>query len=1504
MKKFLFLTIFFILTSAFSVVTNPLVYCGGTGASGSCPSVYRALMTINSIDDNVITYSTTVEDLVATAYSKRIWVLYEDENGDTYSEVMATLTEGSGTTHTDDATFDLDTLTYDFQKLIGVRAECICNSESANSTADVYYEENDGTYDVAVISATDEMKGISVFSGSWVTEVGHSEVNLPYPVDFTFFDDSSVAFTDVPDTTYQLRVILDADAGNLSELQDIVNASTSRKNLINFNSSIPDDLEIYTTANSDPATTQIDVIANYEHIMDNINDGDQIGLVTHADVFNYDTAGSTSTILVKNTTTSDYDARILGASSDDNNDIVMVQFKESGDADYNNILLTIEDAIMWGETFDILFDNILFWGEGDYAELTNIDDNSPLEASTGSVQIEADYVDDDTIDITGATCTVQKTWLGGDDSMTYTGGRYVYTEANSLSDGTYSYVIKCQKTGYRTVFSSARSFVIGTGEEGISGTGTQRDLLWSTFISSENPDTSFGSLSTNLVSNDIYSGSGEDIILLKLNTTGYDISETSYFYMHNTILGVSTCSLYQACNVTDENNDALETITWNQFDGTSGLGTCSVTGQSKTTDEDGWYTFSVENSILNSTEDYTVIALRCLNSNQQTTFISEEGNSTYCSSYGCVYTQDLTPQFYLDGRDSSAPQITAINNNPSGSTFSINTAVEFSVTGYDNIAITKVYFESNFTGSSANVTIFNEDGSVSPYGIGTHSFAYDKVLNSSGDFSYKWWIFDEAGNYILSNEQEISVVDPTTETSVIFYFNRQIGATGDANTDIVDNDIYIVGKYRDYEGDMVIGATCTAYFNGTTVSMPYYPSLNAYGTIENGYIGNFGDNSLSAGYYYPINVTCTKTGLDSATSGYNRFYTLLTEAPDEIGTSTNVTNNKIRLEESLDLYAYYYSDDSDEEFPKLDISGGECNFTLNGLVYNNMTWDSSRTSWVYEDLTGATIGEGYKTYNVTCNDTTYGWKSILGTLRVNTKSDAFLPVNIYYNPDTFTNNNLDFCIIYVDRDDLESGLPYQGIQYATCTASYSTYADWILLEKRIDLFGDSSIYVDSLYSDLFLDDVVNDTAYCGTISDMDLNDTDTVDFSVTCTSSLYETKTTPYTISFGTEDSVTVTLLEPVEGYTSNTPYIDFTYSLSGCEEKCSSERCRVKIGYDQNYREYDDKTDGTYGINMYVENGDHIAFAYAECDSNFQSIFDDIDINRFSVFSGSLSGNFELATSDELSSYGNPIPITIIAQESGQCYAKRTDVRAYLTDSRAGLDYWQGYSTYEVWKDEIPQSERSAFLEEISNYPTTDEIIFNLDSKTLTSWATDDNTYNYTLKNGVVIRDKTRSQILNFLNGEDWHDTFESKVWAKPLRSVYVSSSGNGRNNIRLSHDEVLGDVLTSVTTGNHEMVKSAYDIISKAIIEGDVDAVTEKDFRLTGESIMINATVEIICEELDGTDYFQDEIHVTRYVWRAGLIDNLGYNLLTARNILIFMLFITPLVSIFFTAYFGRRK
>ena len=121
---------------------------------------------------------------------------------------------------------------------------------------------------------------------------------------------------------------------------------------------------------------------------------------------------------------------------------------------------------------------------------------------------------------------------------------------------------------------------------------------------------------------------------------------------------------------------------------------------------------------------------------------------------------------------------------------------------------------------------------------------------------------------------------------------------------------------------------------------------------------------------------------------------------------------------------------------------------------------------------------------------------------------------------------------------------------------------------------------------------------------MDLNDTDTVDFSVTCSSELYETLTTPYSISYGTEDSVTVTLLEPTESYISNSPYVDFTYTLSGCEDKCASERCLVRVGYDETYREFDSKEDGTYSVNMYVENGDHTAFVYAECDSNFSSIF------------------------------------------------------------------------------------------------------------------------------------------------------------------------------------------------------------------------------------------------------------------------------------------------------------
>lgn len=851
--------------------------------------------------------------------------------------------------------------------------------------------------------------------------------------------------------------------------------------------------------------------------------------------------------------------------------------------------------------------------------------------------------------------------------------------------------------------------------------------------------------------------------------------------------------------------------------------------------------------------------------------------------------------------------------------------------GIGYVEISVQYYDENgdeiTDGTCTVLKDWQEENPVMTYENGAYRLSETNTLTNN-DYYYQIRC-EKSGYWTRHSEKQtlhVSFVDPETVSFIEHGFLRNRGATGDENVDINDGNVYYYVHYENYYGVDITGADCTAQFNGTEYVMLYTPQIREFEETIWGYVFQFGNGVLASDYYL-INATCSHPDYDSATTS-TLYYTLLATAPIEMNTQTD--KYRFRTDETMPIHTWYYQDDEDSGNPRVTMGDGNCNITVGGETWN-MTWNSSKSSFTLL-ANSSVIGEGTYIYLSECDGgASYDYDSRYGVIRISDKEAASLNgMNLFLDVTTRTANNLDFCAVYAYYN--ETSNKYIGISDATCEVSYSTYAPFDLDETLlVELELDN--YRSHRTSEFYLEEAVENRAYCGRLINMNLNQGDAMYIQISCESNDYESDLNTYQLYYSDSPTLLVSLTSPYENQEITNNYISIYGTVTGCEDQCSTGVCRVTIGYDGYRRYYDSRYSGSYYSTFYnVNPGNHTALFGAECDVSDEYSGYVYDRVPFNVTYGTPSSSFLLTSNPNPAVKGFDIPVNIYAGESGSCKITRTDLRATIIEGEPVMTlkrlYKDSYNaseavryvsvaTFDDWlrtkqntgNPIVAQtvttlkaaltgtvSSLSGDVFDVSvllppgsdtNPPLTNEIIFDLDNDKLYEWVMEQSDVQLSMLGFNVTG--TTNELLSLYQDKDWHDNFDKYPWG---RIVEVSQVEEGRNQLKVNRHLVFDDATDKIQSGKIDVVEPLYSITAIA----NERNLNLDDLRIKNRLIKLNATLNIYCEESDSGDYYTQTIYATTLIGADTLtntiVRNIPWQIFTVSFLIFFIIILTPLI------------
>ena len=140
---------------------------------------------------------------------------------------------------------------------------------------------------------------------------------------------------------------------------------------------------------------------------------------------------------------------------------------------------------------------------------------------------------------------------------------------------------------------------------------------------------------------------------------------------------------------------------------------------------------------------------------------AETGNYNITAVYAGAQNYSASSiTYFVNVRDSTAPRYsnaTALPSTPAD--YSSTQIYHFNITWQDNVNLSKVWIQNNFTGTAANYTVNSSSG----------IYSYNKTAINAGSYAYKWFANDTSGN--LNSTSLISYIVDKADSHIHLFLD-------------------------------------------------------------------------------------------------------------------------------------------------------------------------------------------------------------------------------------------------------------------------------------------------------------------------------------------------------------------------------------------------------------------------------------------------------------------------------------------------------------------------------------------------------------------------------------------------------------------------------------------------------------------------------------------------------------------------------------------------------------
>jgi len=309
---------------------------------------------VNSIEDNVMNFTTSyVKYVSATAY---ISMIYEDEDNNTWEQVVFSAPSQYPFSAPSQETFDFDTLDYNFERLIGFHTYCWEGNygQVEQQYYDMSYFENDGNFRIAIVNDVGFATAYYPYGG-WGAGINYDHVvdNIPSPAEYVYYD-TYIPYADAQN--YDLVIV--RSGSGASDFLSIIQDDNIKMIL---DTEMLQTLSIVTNVvATTPASYGFVPVDSEYSLMDGLSENDTF-IVNASEIFYLDDLdGITMRAFDTNTSFSaNYDIEDLAFASNDTSEIVIGLVKDKNNDTYSTLFTTLGDANQWSGNYSILFYNLV-----------------------------------------------------------------------------------------------------------------------------------------------------------------------------------------------------------------------------------------------------------------------------------------------------------------------------------------------------------------------------------------------------------------------------------------------------------------------------------------------------------------------------------------------------------------------------------------------------------------------------------------------------------------------------------------------------------------------------------------------------------------------------------------------------------------------------------------------------------------------------------------------------------------------------------------------------------------------------------------------------------------------------------------------------------------------------------------------------------------------------------------------------------------------------------------